>query len=86
MFRMMAISAMMMKIRDMNGTSMEATLPMRLMPPMMIRAVKKATTTPMMILKRVVSILKQAIIVPEILLVCTPLMPSAANRHTIEAM
>ena len=80
----MAISAMMMNSSDINGTSMLVTLPMRWMPPMMMTAAIAATIMPTTSLTVQSSLkLKKCetvcASVPEILFVCTPLMPIAAK-------
>ena len=81
-----AMSASTMNRSDMKGTSIEATLPMRLMPPMIIIAVKAAMAMPTIIFATVESDTpKVEVSVPDILLVCAPLMPSAASIQNTAA-
>ena len=87
----MAISASTMNKSDMNGTSMDATLPIRLMPPMMMTAAIAATIMPTISLT--ISTFSAPVMrvyasdsEPEILLVCTPLIPMAARMQKTEAI
>ena len=79
-------SAIAIKSSDIKGTSMDAILPIRLIPPIITIAAKNATTAPIMSFIHVASFPMTDVNEPTILLFCTPLIPAAASRQKIAAI